>query len=163
MPAFFLDGFTTWWSSCYSNHHSVSVLVRYLHLVGLILAGGTGLFADRQILRAARSGPEQRETALAGLHSVHRHVISSVIVIAFTGVLMTAADSETFLVSRLYWVKMGLVALLIANGAVMLMVERRARRGGAGAAWPGMVAVSAASAVLWLTVLFMGTLLTVAA
>jgi hypothetical protein len=84
-------------------------------------------------------------------------------VVGSTGVLMTAADTSTFLVSKLYWIKMVTVGLLVANGFAMLMAERRARQIGVGEGWSRLVAVSTISAILWLTTLFLGTLLTVAA
>ena len=46
---------------------------------------------------------------------------------------MLAADLETFLYSRVFWIKMGLIALLLVNGAVLTSAERRASRGDADA------------------------------
>ena len=158
-----LTGISTWWSSYYGNHQLASVTVRFVHLTGLILGGGTGLFADRQVLRAMRASTEEREAALGQLHGAHALVVSCLAVMAASGILMTAADTSTFLVSKLYWTKMTFVALLITNGIVMLAAERRTRRVGVSTGWTRLAAVSAVSAVLWLTLLFLGTLLTVAA
>lgn len=158
-----LVGITAWWSSYYGNHQLASVAVRFAHLAGLLLGGGTGLFADRQILSAIRAGSEEREAVLAQLPRAHAHVVSYLLVVGAAGILMTASDTATFLVSKLYWTKMALVGLLIANGVVMLVVERRTRRVGVATGWPRLVAVSTISAILWLTILFLGTLLTVAA
>jgi hypothetical protein len=156
-------GITAWWSSYYGNHQLASVTVRFLHLAGLVMGGGTGLFADRQVLGAIRVGSQEREAVLATLSRAHAHVISWIVVVGSTGVLMTAADTSTFLASKLYWFKMGLVALLVANGVAMFFAERRSRQLGVDAGWPRLVAISTMSAVLWLTTLFLGTLLTVAA
>jgi hypothetical protein len=158
-----LVGITAWWSSYYGNHQLVSVSVRFLHLAGLVMGAGTGLFADRQVLGAVRAGSQEREAVLATLNRAHAHVVSWIIVVGSTGVLMTAADTSTFLVSKLYWIKMVMVGILIANGLAMLLAERRARQVGVSAGWPKLVAVSAISAILWLTTIFLGTLLTVAA
>jgi nitrite reductase/ring-hydroxylating ferredoxin subunit len=38
----------------------MSVTVHYLHLAGLLVGGGTALAADRQLLKAVRSGPAER-------------------------------------------------------------------------------------------------------
>jgi hypothetical protein len=158
-----LVGLAAWWSSYYGNHQLVSVAIRFLHLSGLVLGAGTGLFADRQVLSAVRAGSQEREAVLTTVNRAHAHVVSWIIVVGSTGILMTAADPATFLVSKLYWVKMTLVALLIANGVAMLYAERRTRQIGIGAGWPRLVIVSTISAILWLATLFLGTLLTVAA
>lgn len=156
-------GITSWWSSYYGNHQLTSVSVRFLHLVGIVMGGGTGLFADRQVIGAIRAGSQEREAVLAALSRAHAHVISWIVVIGSTGVLMTAADTSTFLVSKVYWLKMGLVALLVTNGVALFFAERRSRKLGVDAGWPRLAAISTLSAVLWLITLFMGSLLTVAA
>ncbi len=58
---------------------------------------------------------------------------------------------------------MTLVVCLLANGLNMLLAERRARRVSVSAAWPRLVTSSRISIVLWLVILFLGSLLTVAA
>jgi hypothetical protein len=156
-------GIATWWSSYYGNHQLASVTIRYLHLAGLLLGGGTALFADRRVLGVRRAGAEAQEEVLEELSRLHTPIVSCLFVVGAAGILMTTADTATFLVSKLYWIKMALVGLLVANGVLLLRVERRARHIGVVAGWPRLVAVSTISAVLWLTILFLGTLLTVAA
>lgn len=151
------------WSSYYSNHQLVSVTIRFLHLAGLVLAGGTALYSDRQILRARRAGISVQQAVLSSLDAVHAETILGLAVLGITGLLMATADTATFLVSKLFWTKMFFVALLLGNGVFVLLAERRARRRGAAGGWPRLVVVSAISAFLWLATLFLGTLLTVAA
>ena len=79
-----------------------------------------------------------------------------------TGALMTAADTATFFASRLYWSKLGLVALLLANGLGLLAAERALEHGRA-RSWRGLGIVSGASLALWLAILLAGVWLTVAA
>ena len=77
---------------------------------------------------------------------------------------MAAADLETFLNSRLFWIKMGIVALLLMNGGLLVLAERAPRRAArATRGWARLRLVSAASLVLWLSALLAGTWLTVAA
>lgn len=158
-----LVGMVAWWSSYYGNHEVASVTIRFLHLAGLILGGGTGLFADRQVLQAVRADTGEREAVLGTLRRAHAHVISWILLVGLTGALMTAADTTTFLASKVYWTKMILVSLLICNGVVMIFVERSARRLGTAVVWTRLVVVSAISGFLWLATLLLGTLLTVAA
>jgi hypothetical protein len=150
------------WSDYYDHHHAVSVTVRYFHLVGLVVGGGTALAADRQILAATRSGPEQRLAVVASLRASHRVVVPALALMVTTGILMTAADADTFLASRLYWSKLGLVSLLLLNGLGLLAAERAFSRGGT-QSWTGLRLTSAASLLLWLAILFAGVWLTVAA
>ena len=59
----------------------VSVTIHYLHLAGLVVGGGTALAADRQILKAARSGPTERSATVAALHASHRVVVPALAVV----------------------------------------------------------------------------------
>jgi hypothetical protein len=99
---------------------------------------------------------------MAMLHKAHPYVIAWTAVLAMSGALMMAADISTFWSSRVFWIKVTLVALLCTNGVAMLLIENRTRRAGINQ-WNSLVLVSTFSAILWLTTLFVGTLLTVAA
>jgi hypothetical protein len=160
-PAF-ASAALTWWSAMYSDHQAVSVAVRFLHLAGLVLGGGTALAADRHLLAAARSDAGARTAALALAGASHRIVVPALALMALTGVLMAAADLETFLNSRLFWIKMSIVGLLLLNGALLVFSERAARVS-SDQAWVRLRVVSAVSLVLWLSALLAGTWLTVAA
>jgi hypothetical protein len=161
LPAFLASAVASW-ADYYDRHHAVSVTVRYLHLVGLVVGGGTALAADRQILAAARSGPEQRSAVVTSLHAAHGVVVPALALMVTTGILMTAADADTFLASRLYWSKLGLVTLLLLNGLGLLAAERAFSRGGT-QSFTGLQLTSTASLLLWLAILFAGVWLTVAA
>ena len=160
-PAFLASAVASW-AAFYDGHHAVSVSVRYLHLVGLVLGGGTALAADRQILKASRSGPEERSAVVTALHASHRVVVPALAVVATTGFLMTMADTDTFFASRLYWSKLGLVTLLFVNGLGLVAAER-AIASGRTQSWLGLGIASATSLVLWLAILLAGVWLTVAA
>jgi hypothetical protein len=161
LPAF-LTGPVSSWAAYYEGHRMVSVAVRWLHLGGLILGGGTALLVDRRVLAAVRSRGPEREASLAELDGSHRVVVPALAVVVLTGLLMTASDTATFLSSRLYWTKMGLVALLLLNGTGLLAAERAAKSGRA-SGWSWLAIVSGVSFVLWLVILFFGVWLTAAA
>jgi len=150
------------WAAFYGDHQMVSVTVRYLHLAGLVTGAGTALATDRRILGVARSEPSERAALLPALRASHRVVMPALALVMLTGALMTASDTGTFFASRLYWSKMGLVALLLLNGLGLLAAERAAARERANG-WRWLVRVSAVSLVLWLVILFAGVWLTVAA
>jgi hypothetical protein len=69
--------------------------------------------------------------------------------IAVSGVLLFAADFETYLYSRFFWAKMGLVALLIVNGALLWSAGTRANRGDR-TAWGVLRLTAVVSIALWL-------------
>lgn len=150
------------WSAFYDDHHLVSVSVRYLHLLGLVVGGGAAISADRQLLASGRAGAAERARLLASLAATHRVVVPAVVLVVLTGVLLTAADLDTFLASRLYWTKIGLVALFILNGAGLMRAERAAARD-AERGFRFLRATAALSLALWLGILMVGVWLTVAA
>lgn len=148
-----------WWASTYSDHRLLSVTVRFLHIAGLVVGAGTAMATDRTILRAARGDGPARIAALAALARSHRTVVPSLAIVVSTGLLMTASDTTTFFASPIYWTKLSLVAVLFANGAGLLAAQRMAGRP---RAWQRLAVGSAASLVLWVVILFVGTLLTAA-
>jgi len=161
LPAFVQTAVDSW-ADFYGHYQIVSVTVRYLHLAGLLVGGGTALAADRQVLQAARSDPSARSGIVAAVHGAHRVVVPALAVVVATGLLMTLSDTETFFASPLYWSKMGLVGLLLLNGLGLVAAERAAAsETPSGWRWLGLTA--ATSLFLWLAILLAGVWLTVAA
>jgi len=159
VPAALSDA-VAWWAAAYSDHRLVSVSTRFLHIIGLVIGGGTAIITDRAILRGARGGAGDRAAALATLHRSHRTVVPALLVVVATGVLLSAADLSTFFASPVYWVKLALVAVLLVNGAGLVAAERLATRRDP---WRRLAFGSAASLTLWIVLLFVGTLLTASA
>lgn len=149
-----------WWTTVYSDQRLVAVSVRFVHIAALVIGGGTAIAADRMVLRAARGNAAAREAAIAVVRRAHRTVTPALVLVAASGVLMTAADTDTFLHSPIYWTKLALVALLVANGGGLVLAGRMLGRP---SGWRRLAVGSAASLVLWIVLLFVGTLLTAAA
>jgi hypothetical protein len=162
LPAF-LSGAVQTWAAFYDAHKAVSVSVRYLHLAGLLVGGGTALAADRRVLKAVRLGAAERAATLVELGASHRVVVPALAVIVLSGVLLTATDTATFLASRLYWLKMGIVALLLLNGVGLLAAERAAAREPDASGWRWLAVVSMLSLILWLAIPYVALWLTVSA
>jgi uncharacterized membrane protein len=159
-----LMSFTNWWSAYYSDHQMVSLTLRYVHLAGLMVGGGTALAIDRVVLGTARRRTEdRRHAAMTALSGSHRVVVPALIVVAVTGVLMTAADWSTFEASKLFWIKMALFVMLLGNGGLLVAAERRYADGVALEKWRRVIIASGASVLLWLVILWVGEWLTVAA
>ena len=85
-------------------------------------------------------------------------VLASLALSFVSGIALFAADIETFFGSWIFWLKMALIALLLANGAVMNRAERTLRVHGADAdaAWRRLRTVAITSLALWLTITLAG-------
>lgn len=136
------------WSSFYSNHAVVRTLVSFAHVAGLIAGGGLAVATDRSLLRALDAADSERRTLLENLASTHRLVVTALAVVTASGLLLFAADAQTFLYSRFFWTKMGLVALLLVNGLFLWASERRALAGEP-RAWRALRTGAVLSMTLW--------------
>jgi K+ transporter len=154
----FLVHATAGWSRIFSDHRAVSTGVMFFHLAGLLLGGGAAVAADRETLRAAGEADPVRADHLDFLGSVHSIAVLGLVMLAVSGVLMLLADLETFWSARSFWIKMGLVALLVANGLLIRRAERLARAVPA-KGWQQLRLTSIASLVLWFSVVLAGTIL----
>lgn len=154
-----LGGLITSWAKFYGDRTSVSTAITYLHLAGVLTAGGFAIVADRASLKLAPAGGSEQQRELDNLAAVHRWVLGGLTLIVITGVLMFFSDLHTYLHSAVFWTKMGLVVLLLANGYVRLRAEQRLRSG-VSQAWQRFRWTSVASLTLWFGILLAGTILT---
>jgi hypothetical protein len=132
----------------YANHPALRTAIEFAHVGGLIASGGCALTADLAAITEARNGSVGRIVELQLLQRTHRIVVIGLIAPFVSGVLLFGADVDTYLHSRIFWVKMGLVVLLLANGALLMVEERHVKRGKA-PKWVGLHYAAAASLVLW--------------
>jgi hypothetical protein len=151
------------WQSTYSNSKTVSGAVTFLHLAGLLFGGGFAVAADRATLRAVRAAPARRLQVLGDLDAVHRAVLIGLGVLLMSGVLQLTADIETYATSPIYWTKMALVGLLLANGYVLKRTETTLRARGDGGLrdplWSRLRVTAITSVVLWTAIVLAGTML----
>jgi uncharacterized membrane protein len=85
-------------------------------------------------------------------------VLAGLAAVMASGVLLLGADFDTYVHSKVFWIKMGLVAMLLLNGAVL------ARLGAVTATvddvrWKRLAYVSAFSLALWLLTTLTGAAL----
>ena len=123
------------WQSAYSDSKVISTAVVTVHTVALLFGGGLAVAADRATLRALRAarvgGAEaaaEERRLLAELGAVHRPVVVALALLVVSGVLLAAADVKTYALSWVFWLKIGLFALLLANGLVLERAEAWLRR-----------------------------------
>jgi hypothetical protein len=153
------------WQSAYSNSKLLSTTVTGGHLIALLFGGGYAVAADRFTFRALRAGEAERATQLAELHAVHRPVLIALALSFLTGILLAAADVKTFATSPVFWIKLGLVGLLVINGAVLTAIETTLRKPASrphalpSPLWARLRVFTICSVALWTATLIAGVVL----
>jgi len=141
--------------------------VTFFHLGGLLFAGGTAVASDRATFRALRGTPEDRGRLLVELGNSHAWVLAGLSVIFVSGLLLALSDVKTFGNSPIYWTKMSLVALLLANGTLLQRTEQKLRAGGLQTPsrapkeqlWSRLRFAAATSMMLWTAIVLAGVIL----
>ena len=146
------------WEALYSNSALLRTCVGFAHTGGLVLAAGSAVVEDRGVLRAARRDAVARLDQLHRLRGAHRGVLVGLGIVIVSGVLLLGSDIDTYLHSAVFWSKMGAVALLVANGGLMVWAGHRADAGHP-RAWAWLTRASVASLVLWFTTTLLGAAL----
>ncbi len=136
------------WSSLYANHAALRTAIEFTHIGGLVAGAGCAIMVDLVTITAAAGGPAARATELQLLGQTHRIIVLGLALLSISGALLFAADVETFLHSRVFWLKMGLMVLLLTNGALLRLAEGQANRGEP-RAWARLHHTAAASLLLW--------------
>jgi uncharacterized membrane protein len=149
------------WNEFYSHSKAAATIVIFLHVGGLLLAGGLAIAADRGTLRALRIAAGERRHYVRELGAVHRWVITGLTVVVLSGVLLLTADIETFFGSWIFWVKMALVTVLLVNGYRMTRTEAALRHGAAedSTQWNRLHSVAVTSLALWFVIAALGVAL----
>ena len=142
------------WNDIYAQSAAVRTAVLYAHVGGLLVGGGCAVAADRLTLLAS-PGDERQLRAIRGVHHV---VVAGLTSMTISGVLLFAANIDTYLWSPVFWIKMLLVAWLVSNGSRLAKAERAARTGRP-SRWAPVRTASMLSLALWVAVTFLGALL----
>ncbi|HEX4347156.1 MAG TPA: hypothetical protein VHZ73_06265 [Vicinamibacterales bacterium] len=144
-----LSGMLDSWSALYSNHASLRTAIEFAHVGGLLAGGGSALAADLAIMRG---GDPQL------LKHTHVLVVAGLVALFASGVLLFAADVDTYLYSRVYWIKMALIVVLLVNGIVLWRAERRAAAGD-NDAWTVLHRTAIVSLLVWFATTLAGAAL----
>lgn len=149
------------WAKFYSKSNATQAVVMFTHLAGMLGGGGLAIAADRAMWKARAAKDEVRARLLAEVAVTHRPVLIGLGMMVVSGILMAAADIETYATSWLYWGKMTAFVLLLANGAWLQSIERGVQRAPATAAtaWARLGVSSRLSYLLWFAVVLGGVLL----
>lgn len=158
-----LANFVDPWAKLYSHSKIVPTIVTFLHVAPIVVGGGIAIASDRATLRMRHDESGASARQLGELSSVHPWVIGALALSLLSGLAMLAADLDTFLGSWVFWVKMGLIGVLLVNGLVMTRTEARLRGAADGTSaekhWQRMRVASITSITLWLVITFAGVAL----
>jgi len=146
------------WAALYADSAVLRTGVGFAHVAGLLTGGGSAIVADRATLAAWRGDAAGRLAQARACHAAHRIVIVGLIVVTVSGVLLFGADVDTYLHSRVFWIKMALVGLLLANGGLLVQAGRRALAGD-DSAWSRLRYGALASLTIWLATTLLGAAL----
>ena len=148
------------WAHLYSDSKALSTTITFVHFASMLVSGGFAIVADRDAFRVSRDAVPALSRDLEEMVSVHVWVIGGLIMVVVSGLLMMLADVHTYATSTAFWIKMGLFVLLVANGFGRIRSEAAIASGVAGG-WTWLRRTSMVSAVLWLAVVWISTILTV--
>jgi hypothetical protein len=118
-----------WWAHLYSDSKVLSAAVTFVHLGGILVAGGFAIAEDRASIVLLREAEPDYRRELPLIDSVHVWVMGGLAFVAVSGLAMLLADLHTYLTSVLFWAKMALIAALLANGWVRMRAEHLLRDG----------------------------------
>ena len=150
--------------SAYSDSVAISTAVLFTHLAALVVGAGLALAADRATLRTWTAPPRDRARHLGELALTHRPVVAALGVLFVSGGLLFLSDVENYATQGVFWTKMALVALLLANGFAMTRAEQALRTGTpepntADRLWRRLRGLAMSSVALWMATLLAGTVL----
>jgi hypothetical protein len=154
-----MQGIVTNWASFYANHATARTIVTFIHVASLIGGAGTAFTVDREMLGWQSLAVPERLARLTKLRAANATVVAGLVLVVLSGVLLFASDLDAFLYSKFFWIKMALVALLLANGAFMVFAERRAFADGDARSWLQLRLAAAFSLTLWLLTTLVGVTL----
>lgn len=149
------------WAHAYADSKIIATIVTFGHVASLLMAGGLAVATDRATLRALRLAAAERGRHLDDLAGVHRLVVGGLVLSVMTGLLLFASDVETFIGSWIFWLKMGLICVLLANGYVMTRAEQTLRADAAeeSPAWDKLRRSAVMSMALWYAITLGGVAL----
>jgi hypothetical protein len=150
------------WKTFWSDNDVVSTAVTATHIAAIVVGGGLAIAADRMTLRMRGRAAAERITHAREIRAVHRPVIIALALIVISGLLMAASDIEEFAEKPIFWIKMGLIAVLLVNGLMLQKSEGRILEGDGGMtddSWSRLATFSRVSMTLWVVITVVGVVL----
>lgn len=117
------------WADLYAQSGWLPLVFLTTHVLSLVVAAGVALAVDRRVLRVTTASVDDAAPSTAALldelTDAHPLVMRALAITLLSGIAMATADLGTYATSRVFWSKMGLVALLLVNGQLMRHAERQ--------------------------------------
>ncbi len=154
MPPFLSHAIDAW-ASLYSDSAAWRTTIGFAHVAGLLVGGGTAVAADSATFLAWRRDDESCVVEAQILRRTHRTVLLGFALLGASGLLLLAADLETYLHSWVFWSKMALILLLVLNGRFLRRAGRQALEGH-GRALKMLGYGSVVSIIVWLLTTLLG-------
>ena len=123
-----LARFFTPWHDRFGGSTIYPIVTEATHLLAMFVGGGLAVAADRTTLRLQREKRELRRAVLNELCYLHRPVLIALSISLLSGLAFATADIDVFLLSPAFYIKMGFVGLLLANGALLQRTEVSLRK-----------------------------------
>ena len=143
----------------YGHSKVLSIGTTYAHIASMLWAGGLAISADKNAFALAAQSPDEVARHVASQRALHRWVIAGLTFSVVSGLMMFAAEVDTFATSLLYWSKMSSVALLLGNGLLLQRAEKSLTANPSDAAALGRLRLSAGlSLALWFVVALLGVI-----
>lgn len=117
------------WQAAYSDSTLISTSVTTVHVVALVFGAGLAIAADRATLRHSKDNDTERLRLLGEIEMTHRPVLIALALMFASGAALAAADIKTFADAPVFWIKLGLVTLLLMNGVVLERTEASLKKG----------------------------------
>ncbi|MEO8077103.1 MAG: hypothetical protein ABI818_12285 [Acidobacteriota bacterium] len=85
------------WTSIYSNHAALRTGIEFMHIAGLVGGGGCAIAVDLVTLSVAADASTAQGATVELLGRTHGIVLLGLAALFISGLLLFAADVETFL------------------------------------------------------------------
>ena len=160
-----VDALAEPWQRLYAHSTIVATLVLFGHLAGLVVAGALTFSTEAGALRLDPADGGERLRYLRAASPARVAIALALAVAMVSGLLLFLADLEAFAVSPVFWTKMLLVALLLANAFIASRLDARLLREDDTALqrhdglWRRRRASAWAAAVLWFALVLAGSAL----
>ena len=157
-----VDALAEPWQKLYAHSTIVATLVLFGHVAGLLVAGALTFSTEAGALRLDPADDGERRRYLRALSPSRGAMALALGVAMVSGVLLFLADLEAFAVSPVFWAKMLLVVLLLANAVVASRLDARLLRENDkphDGLWRRRRASAWATALLWFALVLCGSAL----
>lgn len=152
----------------YSGSKAMSATTTAIHIGGLLGGGGLAIATDRAVLRTLQTDGAAQRSVLVDLSGTHKLVVMALAAIVLSGMAFLLADVKTFAVSKVYWIKMTMVALLLLNGLRLWKIESRLKAAAVlgnemqplpDTDWGALRQSATVSLLFWFTIMVLGVVL----